>query len=212
MLQAGSCRSLARIAKHLNWLPRSSQCFEGVGSPRRAARSQRRVRPAEADLEGPLVLVPGYGYGGSIQSGAGQYLGTIAVTATGSSNSRRPQLPPLVSSSRFSRPTPDRASARAHRSAPNLAPNLGFTSTKNAPAASNDPDSGRTGRSVEPLHDWTIDREVGGSKFRAPRACQQAILYESKDLEFFSNLAALALVDCVRRPFEQLGVPGRAVI
>src|SRR6266851_1518632 len=83
---------------------------------------------------------------------------------------------------------------------------------KMRPLPQNHRDSGREGRSVEPLDDRAIDREVGGSKLCAAGTCQQAILYECEDLEFFTNLAAIALADGVLRPFEQLGIPGRAII
>jgi hypothetical protein len=37
-------------------------------------------------------------------------------------------------------------------------------------------------------------------------------LYEGEDLEFFTHLASVALIDRILCPFEQLGIPGGAVI
>ena len=65
---------------------------------------------------------------------------------------------------------------------------------------------------VEPLNDCAVNGEAGTSEWTAVRTRDQAIVYEGKDLEFFTNLTSVALADRILRPLKQLGVPRRAVI
>ena len=66
--------------------------------------------------------------------------------------------------------------------------------------------------SVEALDNWAVDGETGTPKGYSTRPGDQAVLHKGKDLELFAHLAAEAVVDCVLCPFEELGVPSRAVI
>src|SRR5580704_9800811 len=66
--------------------------------------------------------------------------------------------------------------------------------------------------SVQPLSDRAVDGEAGAPKWYSARAGDQAVLHEGKNLELFAYLATEAVVDCVLCPFEELGVPSRAVI
>jgi len=66
--------------------------------------------------------------------------------------------------------------------------------------------------SVQALSDRAVDGETGAPKWYSARAGDQAVLHEGKNLELFAHLAAEAVVDCVLCPFEELGVPSRAVI
>src|SRR5260370_41447140 len=66
--------------------------------------------------------------------------------------------------------------------------------------------------SVEALDNWAVDGETGTPKGYSTRPGDQAVLHKGKDLELFAHLAAEAGVDCVLCPFEELGVPSRAVI
>jgi hypothetical protein len=58
----------------------------------------------------------------------------------------------------------------------------------------------------------TIDRETGTSEFAAARSGNEAILYESQDLELFADLPSITFGNGVLSPFEQLGIPRWAVI
>ena len=64
---------------------------------------------------------------------------------------------------------------------------------------------------IEPLNNRTIDGETGASELAAGWARNQAILGKCQDLEFLTHLTSETLVDRVLCPFEQLGVPRRAV-
>src|SRR5882724_1677434 len=67
-------------------------------------------------------------------------------------------------------------------------------------------------RSVEALNDRTIDGEARAPEGFTTWTGDQAILHEGENLELFTYLTPEALVDGVLGPFEQLGVPVRAVI
>src|SRR5260370_21802059 len=68
------------------------------------------------------------------------------------------------------------------------------------------------GKLVEALNDRTIDGEVAARERGSGRSRKQAILNESQNLELFTQLAPISLVDCILRPLEQLSIPDWTVI
>src|SRR5690349_15487022 len=72
--------------------------------------------------------------------------------------------------------------------------------------------SGHATCSIEALNNGAVDGEARAPEFPAVRAGDEAVLDEGEDLELLAHLASVAFADCVCRPFEQLGIPRRAVV
>jgi hypothetical protein len=65
------------------------------------------------------------------------------------------------------------------------------------------------GTSIEPLYDGTIDGETAGRERRSTRRRDQAVLDESQNLELFTQLAPVSIINCSLSPLVQLSVPSR---
>jgi hypothetical protein len=68
------------------------------------------------------------------------------------------------------------------------------------------------GASIEPLYDGTIDGETAGRERRSTRRRNQAVLDESQNLELFTQLAPVSIINCSLSPLVQLSIPSRRVI
>src|SRR5260370_10933659 len=66
--------------------------------------------------------------------------------------------------------------------------------------------------SVQALNDRAVDGEAGTPKCFSARPSDQTVLHEGEDLKLFTYLSPEPLVDGILGPFEQLGIPVRAVI
>src|SRR5690349_2655236 len=67
-------------------------------------------------------------------------------------------------------------------------------------------------RSIEPLNDGTVDGKTRTAECFTTRARDEFVLHESENLELLAHLTPEPLVDGIGGPFEQLGIPVRAVI
>src|ERR1700740_2959143 len=66
--------------------------------------------------------------------------------------------------------------------------------------------------SVQALSDRAVDGEAGTLKCFTIWPSDQTVLHEGENLELFTYLTPEPLVDGILGPFEQLGIPVRAVI
>src|ERR1700752_745870 len=72
--------------------------------------------------------------------------------------------------------------------------------------------SGHDGRLIESLNDGTIDGEAAGCERCSTRRRNQTVLDQSQDLELFTQLSPVSVVNRILGPLVQLSIPGRRVV